>query len=176
MPISLAVPLILLWSPGDDPARLGDGQAPFWPMHLLWTLNPFVLNITTRGSPEAVIICLVVATIGCLRAAGVRVDPKKGNATASAGSTSTFWEICAAILFALSISYKIYPIIYAPAIWVSLSQRYGWLGWSVWRFGMVTVVTMIAINGVLFSMCVSPFPHQIPQLSSKTLYSSGDIL
>ena len=169
VPISLAVPLILLWSPNDDTARLGEGQAPFWPTHLLWTLNPFVLNITTRGSPEAVIICLVVATIGCLRAAGIRSDHKTGKVDAQSTSTSTSWEIYAAILYALSISYKIYPVIYAPSIWVSLSRRHGWLRWDIWRFGMVTVVTMMIINGLLFSMCALPFPQQLAQLSRKSL-------
>lgn len=147
--ISLAVPPVLLWTPNGRSTHEIDQSASFWPIHLLWTLNPFVLNITTRGSPEAVVVLLVVATVACLRAAGaVHTRGTEGNPNRFAAR----WEIYAGILYALSISYKIYPIIYVPAIWASLSERHGWFGQAVWRFGFVTVSGLILVNGALWLM------------------------
>lgn len=127
---SLLVPLLLLTGP--DPA-------PFWPTHLLWTINPFVLSITTRGSPEAAICFLVIALHYCLRLGSE-------NKTKGAGETR------AAIMLALAVSWKIYPAIYIPAIWKELSTRWGWLGVRVWRFGFIAASSFILINGALWSM------------------------
>ncbi|OWZ79846.1 phosphatidylinositol glycan, class M [Cryptococcus neoformans Bt85] len=132
---SLLVPLLLLTGP--DPA-------PFWPTHLLWTINPFVLSITTRGSPEAAICFLVIALHYCLRLGSE-------NKTKGAGETR------AAIMLALAVSWKIYPAIYIPAIWKELSTRWGWLGVRVWRFGFIAASSFILINGALWSIWGQPF-------------------
>lgn len=99
------------------------------------------------------IVLSVIVTIGCLRAA----DRSSVSDRESGSSRAVKWENCAAFLYALSISYKIYPIIYAPAIWVSLRQRHGWIGRGVWRFGIVTAVALVLINGILWSTYVSNF-------------------
>ncbi|OXC69286.1 hypothetical protein AYX13_02231 [Cryptococcus neoformans] len=132
---SLLVPLLLLTGP--DPA-------PFWPTHLLWTINPFVLSITTRGSPEAAICFLVVALHYCLR-------------LGSENKTKGVGETRAAIMLALAVSWKIYPAIYIPAIWKELSTRWGWLGVRVWRFGFIAASSFILINGALWSIWGQPF-------------------
>lgn len=129
---SLLIPLLLLTGP--DPA-------PFWPTHLLWTINPFVLSITTRGSPEAA-ICFLVVTLHYFLRLGSR-NEKKG-----AGETR------AAIMLALAVSWKIYPAIYIPAIWKELSTRWGWFGMRVWRFGLIVASSFVLINGALWSMWV----------------------
>ncbi|AAW41612.1 conserved hypothetical protein [Cryptococcus deneoformans JEC21] len=129
---SLLIPLLLLTGP--DPA-------PFWPTHLLWTINPFVLSITTRGSPEAA-ICFLVVTLHYFLRLGSR-NEKKG-----AGETR------AAIVLALAVSWKIYPAIYIPAIWKELSARWGWFGMRVWRFGLIVASSFVLINGALWSMWV----------------------
>lgn len=162
--ISLCVPLLLLWDPRASQHPFSDDAdsrpAGFWPTHLLWTLNPFVMNITTRGSPEAVIVLLVIATLACLRAAeaahqqrlaNVRATPRAERVRIEDGRT-TKWEIRAAVLLALAVSYKIYPAIYVPPIWSVLARRHGWLGLGVWRFGLVAATTVLAVNGVLWSM------------------------
>ena len=113
-------------------------------MHLIWTLNPFVLNITTRGSPEAIICLLAVMLLFALERAisSTRAVSRQG------------WEDRAAVCLALGASYKIYPVIYVPTIWASLSGTHGWLGLAVWRFGLVTLVTFVLINGALWLMSV----------------------
>jgi phosphatidylinositol glycan class M len=145
--LSLAVPLILLSGPSPS---------PFWPTHLLWTLNPFVLNITTRGSPEAIIVLLVAATLTCLRRASVSVTANgnsKGKQNKSgSGSEEQKWEMGAAVMYALAVSWKIYPVIYAPAIWAHLAQKHGWLGREVWMFGLGALSTLVLVNGALWSM------------------------
>jgi phosphatidylinositol glycan class M len=117
------------------------------------------MNITTRGSPEAVIVLLVIATLACLRAAEAaqqqhadvhavsRVERLRND-----DGRTTKWETCAAVLLALAVSYKIYPAIYVPPIWSVLARRHRWLGLAVWRFGLVAATTLLVVNGILWSM------------------------
>ncbi|KAL0254025.1 hypothetical protein I308_101404 [Cryptococcus tetragattii IND107] len=132
---SLLIPLLLL--SGPDPA-------PFWPTHLLWTINPLVLSITTRGSPEAAICFFVIALHYFLRLGSE--DKKKGVG-----------ETRAAIMLALAVSWKIYPAIYIPAVWKELSTRWGWFGARVWRFGFIAASSFVLINGILWSIWGHPF-------------------
>ncbi|ODN98437.1 phosphatidylinositol glycan, class M [Cryptococcus wingfieldii CBS 7118] len=132
---SLLIPVLLLSGPGP---------APFWPTHLLWTLNPFTLNITTRGSPEAAICFLVVATQYFIRLGGSSGAKGRGEGRA-------------ALVLALAVSWKIYPAIYIPAIWKELAGRWGWFGLRVWRFGFIALVSFVAINGALWSIWGQPF-------------------
>ncbi|ORY24975.1 PIG-M-domain-containing protein [Naematelia encephala] len=103
---------------------------------LLWTLNPFVLNITTRGSPEAPVLLLVVVFFWAL---------KRGR------------NDLTAIAWAVSVAWKIYPIIYAPVLWGVLSRKSGWFGTRVWRFGVIALGTFIFLNGILWSIWGYPF-------------------
>lgn len=177
---------------GKEPVRTSDVYAsrasalarPF-STHLLWTLNPLVLNITTRGSPEAVPVLLVVLTMHFLHLSTLYptfdaspspapsisasspdrsshpstarpTDSDIGGADRPSWSDSPTrgwdWEVAAALMYALSVSWKIYPVVYATAIWAGLSRRYGWFGWGVWRFGLVVLSGLVGINGVLWSM------------------------
>ncbi|WWC69321.1 uncharacterized protein I206_103259 [Kwoniella pini CBS 10737] len=127
--ISLIIPSLLLAFPVSS-------RPGFWTTHLIWTLNPFVLNINTRGSPESIICLFVILTLYCIR---------KGK------------ENLAAMWLGISISWKIYPLIYVPAIWSLLSRKYGWFGKGVWRFGFVTGLTLLCVNGLLWSIWGQPF-------------------
>ncbi|WVQ71794.1 hypothetical protein IAR50_001336 [Cryptococcus sp. DSM 104548] len=133
---SLLIPVLLLSGPNP---------APFWPTHLLWTLNPFTLNITTRGSPEAAICFLVVATQYFLRLGG----PSSGAKGRGEGR--------AAVMLALAVSWKIYPATYILAIWKELAGRWGWFGLRVWRFGIIALASFVLINGALWSIWGQPF-------------------
>ncbi|WVQ78375.1 hypothetical protein IAT38_000461 [Cryptococcus sp. DSM 104549] len=133
---SLLIPVLLLSGPNP---------APFWPTHLLWTLNPFVLSITTRGSPEAVVCFLVVLVVYYLKLGG------------GASSSKGRGQGRAAMALALAVSWKIYPAIYIPAIWAELSGRWGWFGGSVWRFGVIAAASFGVINGGLWLIWGQPF-------------------
>lgn len=62
------------------------------------------LFISSSGNAESVLACMVVGTIYLLM--------KKQN-------------LLAAILFALSVHFKTYPIIYAPSIYLLVNEQYG---------------------------------------------------
>lgn len=148
--ISLTVPFVLLagtkQTGTQGAAARGGRSSLFWPVHLLWTLNPFVLNITTRGSPEAIIVLLVVALVACLR----EVPTQSGRRAVNQSSVNR--EAAAAVLLALAVSYKIYPAVYIPSIWSELSKRHGWFGGAVWRFGAIAAVCLALVNGALWSV------------------------
>ncbi|WVF72086.1 hypothetical protein IAT40_006898 [Kwoniella sp. CBS 6097] len=146
-------------SPSPTQSRSQNSQCSFWAVHGLWTLNPFVLNITTRGSPESIICLLVILLL---------VSLKRGK------------EVQAAVWLGLAVSWKIYPAVYVPAIWTYLavyeksrqpasvvrgqtkgelerSTSGGWFGWRVWRFGLVAASTFGLMNGLLWTIWGQPF-------------------
>jgi phosphatidylinositol glycan class M len=100
------------------------------PVHLLWTLNPLVMNITTRGSPEALVVLPVIAFLALLKRR--RIAP-------------------AGVVWAIAVGWKLYPLIYGPAVWVHLARN-GWFGKDVWRFGMAAMGTLFCVNMILWSM------------------------
>lgn len=65
----------------------------------LWMLNPFVAGISTRGNAESVMALLVLATLHTL---------------------SNNQVILSAVLFGVSVHFKVYPIIYAVPIWFGI--------------------------------------------------------
>lgn len=66
-------------------------------------LNPLIMNLSTRGNADVLIVALVVAMISAL----------------IKGRTRT-----AAIVYGLAVHVKLYPIIYAPAIMLFLNRDY----------------------------------------------------
>lgn len=68
-----------------------------------WLFNPISINVSTRGNAEAVLSVLIVGWIHMLMR----------RRTAAA-----------AILYGFSVHFKLYPIIYAPAIALFINHRY----------------------------------------------------
>lgn len=68
---------------------------PFAYTSLFYLYNPFVINISTRGSADCIIIFFILATLIFLELEVYSI---------------------AGILYGLAIHFKIYPVIYAPAI------------------------------------------------------------
>jgi len=86
--------------------RLGQLQGAsesrcLWSM-LLWLYNPFTVTISTRGSCDSLVTLLLLATM-LLLLQGQRVLP--------------------ALLYGLAVHFRIFPIVYAPAIVMYLAQR-----------------------------------------------------
>jgi phosphatidylinositol glycan class M len=110
---------------------------------LIWLLNPFVMNISTRGSSESL---LGVVLIGFLYSA----EHNKWDA--------------AAILLGVAVHLKIYPFIYATAVWARLSQhthsRFGWLSISrsQFRFGVISLAAFSGLNLLMYIMLVQMIP------------------
>lgn len=70
-------------------------------VHLIWTLNPMILNINTRGSSESLLIAMVLGSLVMLKRRRLG------------------W---AAILWALSVHWKVYPIVYGASILTELHK------------------------------------------------------
>eukprot|EP00750_Incisomonas_marina_P016836 INCI19590.2.p1 GENE.INCI19590.2~~INCI19590.2.p1 ORF type:complete len:452 (-),score=35.91 INCI19590.2:470-1825(-) len=77
-------------------------QANYW--GLVWLFNPLAMNMSSRGNADAVVLAMVLGTIALL-------NRRK-------------WSF-AAVLFGLSVHFRIYPIVYAPAFVVHIWQYAG---------------------------------------------------
>ncbi|XP_067932156.1 GPI mannosyltransferase 1-like [Watersipora subatra] len=70
----------------------------------VWVFNPLPIVVSTRGNAESVLSCMVVGVIYLLM--------KKQN-------------VLAATLFAVAVHFKVYPMIYAPSIYLLVNEQYG---------------------------------------------------
>ncbi|GJJ12594.1 hypothetical protein Clacol_006837 [Clathrus columnatus] len=103
---------------------------------LLWLLNPLVFSISTRGSSESVLGLLVIGTLFSI----VRRH-----------------HTLAAILFGLSVHWKIYPIIYGASIlafYGALSSKNAFGNWFTrlftvpgLKFGTISALTFFSTTG-----------------------------
>jgi phosphatidylinositol glycan class M len=76
-------------------------DASMWAV-LAWLYNPFTVTISTRGSCDVLVVNMLLAILLMLFT---------GRMTA------------AALLYGLAVHFRIYPIVYAPAIVAFLAQR-----------------------------------------------------
>ncbi|KAF5009068.1 hypothetical protein FDECE_4691 [Fusarium decemcellulare] len=157
---------------GMDEATAG-GYAALW----LW--NPMVATISTRGSSEGL---LGVLTMGLLWA----VERRKFN--------------FAAIILGLSVHFKIYPFIYAPAIvWWMDDERLGKkkktpaqpssVAEAVTRFcspervklALISLATFMALNLLMYSIYGTPFLvhtyfHHVTRIDHRHNFSPYNVL
>lgn len=73
-----------------------------WVLSSIWLLNPMVITISTRGSSESVLTCLVMLSLDTL--------------LQELYFPLAFW-------LALAIHFKLYPVIYLPAVMLYLAPR-----------------------------------------------------
>jgi phosphatidylinositol glycan class M len=102
-------------------------------VHLIWTLNPMILNINTRGSSEALLIAMVLGSLVMLKRRRLG------------------W---AAALWALSVHWKVYPIVYGASILVHLHKidQGQLITWNKVRFAMVSAGTFLTLTGICWAM------------------------
>jgi len=117
---------------------------------MIWLLNPMVATISTRGSSEGLLGVMVVALLWA-------VERRK--------------VVLSGLLLGLSVHFKIYPFIYAPAIiwWMeekntkgqrnstadtrSIVERiFGFFTYDRIVFSLVSLTTFMALNGVMYAM------------------------
>jgi GPI mannosyltransferase 1 subunit M len=101
--------------------------SPSFLPHFIWSLNPFVLNINTRGSAESTLVVLLVLSL---------VLFKRGN------------QVLAAIVWGVSVHWKIYPIVYGAAFLAMLHHTDGgrWISWRKVRFTLVSGGTFMFLG------------------------------
>lgn len=111
-----------------------------------WLLNPVVINVSTRGNAESVICVLVAITLFFLYSPGCL-------------------DLCA-IFFGVSVHFKIYPIIYAPAFLLFITKRHNTLfhhlslprkllavvNAATLRFGLVSAGTFLLLTLWMYSL------------------------
>lgn len=126
---------------GTNAAEI-ERKATLW-VSALWLLNPLVFSISTRGSSESVLGLLVIGTLYLIL---------KGE------------RMLAALLFGLSVHWKIYPIIYGASIvaFYGAQPRHNKTLPSNWFlrmasprgivFGMLSAMTFIGVTGALYMM------------------------
>lgn len=114
-------------------------KASIW-VSALWLLNPMVFSISTRGSSESVLGLLVVGTLYLV----LKGDRRLG-----------------ALLFGLSVHWKIYPVIYGASIlaFYGSQSRQKAANWFLRManphgiaFGLLSTISFIVITGVLYLM------------------------
>lgn len=71
----------------------------------LWLLNPFPLNIATRGSSESVLGALILLSLYCLTRGSVKPSRSLSRS-----------EVAGSILLGLAVHVKIYPVVFASAL------------------------------------------------------------
>ena len=105
-------------------------------LSLLWLYNPLVIGISTRGSAESIIVSLVLLTLHFYRE---RVF------------------VLAGLAHGLAIHFKIYPIIYSLAYFLSMSEKKGVRNLfdvtaSRFRFVLGTLVALVSLTWVFYSI------------------------
>jgi len=97
----------------------------------VWLLNPFVANISTRGSSESLLGLMILLFLSLLQ---------QGKETSSA------------ILFGLAVHFKIYPVIYAPSVLAYLARHGQLLNWRQAKFAIVSFATFMLLNLSMYAM------------------------
>lgn len=97
----------------------------------IWLLNPFVANISTRGSAESILGFMVLLFLHLL-------EQSKINA--------------AAVVFGLAVHFKIYPVIYASSVLAYLSTRNTFLKFKQIKFAVISFATFMLLNLTMYSV------------------------
>ncbi|KAJ1559851.1 hypothetical protein HK096_010881, partial [Nowakowskiella sp. JEL0078] len=97
-----------------------------------WLINPFVAVISTRGNAESILAVFVLATVYLLLKQRV---------------------ILAAVIFGLSVHFKVYPVIYAVPIVLFLGEQKGFKGWKK-VFNMNGIIFGVFSFTVFFSLSI----------------------
>jgi len=97
----------------------------------IWIFNPFVANISTRGSTESILGFVILLFLHLLQ-------EEKTNA--------------AAMIFGLAVHFKIYPVIYAAGVLAYLSTGKTWINPKQVKFAFISFATFMFLNLVMYSM------------------------
>ncbi|KAF4441458.1 GPI mannosyltransferase 1 [Fusarium austroafricanum] len=159
--------------------RRGMDEATAGGFSALWLWNPMVATISTRGSSEGLLGVLTMALLWAVERRRLGL---------------------AAIILGLSVHFKIYPFIYAPAIvWWMDDARLGkeakatprpstvkeavagFLTPDRLKFGLLSLITFIILNLVMYSIYGTPFLvhtyfHHVTRIDHRHNFSPYNVL
>ena len=93
----------------------------------LWLYNPLVMNVSTRGSAESVVVTLVLLTIHLYQQVSYQLhctDSVKRFSIRPAPMQKVY--ILTGLVYGLAVHMKIYPIIYCLTLYLPLASGLGW--------------------------------------------------
>ena len=93
----------------------------------LWLYNPLVMNVSTRGSAESVVVTLVLLTIHLYQQVSYQLhctDSVKRFSIRPAPMQKVY--ILTGLVYGLAVHMKIYPIIYCLTLYLPLASGAGW--------------------------------------------------
>jgi len=132
-----------------------------WLAGVLWLVNPFTAQISTRGSSESLLGVLVLgfldATLRSYPEGTMVAEAENGDAKTEV-ELEEIWNnaaLLAPFLLAFSIHWKLYPIIYAAALVPHLVQSESFRG--VIRYGGITIYSLIGISAPVYAIWGPPF-------------------
>ncbi|KAJ3195314.1 hypothetical protein HK101_000504 [Irineochytrium annulatum] len=106
-----------------------------------WSLNPFVATISTRGNSESVMAVLVLGMLVAFAMGKRRLG---------------------AAIFGLSVHLKIYPILHALPLWLSMkgsdksasaqSSLRSFFSWARIEFGLISGGVFFTLGAVMYAM------------------------
>ena len=94
---------------------------------LVWVWNPFVAAISCRGNAESIMSLLVISTLYLYQRNRLTL---------------------AAIVFGLSVHFKLYPVIYAIPIWFGISESL--IDLKKVKFGMISFLVFMLLNAIMY--------------------------
>jgi phosphatidylinositol glycan class M len=98
----------------------------------IWLLNPVIATISTRGSSESVLSALVLSSLYYIEAGYLSIG---------------------ALIFGISVHFKIYPITYAWPIWFYLDRESkSFFTWKRIRFGIESGSVFLALTYWMYIM------------------------
>ncbi|KAL7413130.1 PIG-M-domain-containing protein [Mrakia frigida] len=150
------------------PASCPQSSPTLW-ISLLWLLNPFPLNISTRGSSESLLGALILSSLYLFSTPSPSSPPRsKSNSTKprlTSSSSLTLREILASALLGLAVHVKIYPVVFAFAVlgWLGRGQRTWLARTGVCRkgveFGLVSGGVFVLMTGLCWLIWGYPALH-----------------
>ncbi|VDL18598.1 unnamed protein product [Hymenolepis diminuta] len=128
----------------EHPDQQKSSQTISWLVGIIWLFNPITATVSVRGNAESVLGVFVLACLYCLLQNRIML---------------------AGLLFGTCIHLKLYPIIYAPAIYLHLCDPTKPSVFRLptlrhWYFGCATLASLLGLTGAGYWAYGWTFLHQ----------------
>ena len=108
------------------------GKQHQWKAYLLWDLNPFVINISTRGNSDSITAFMLVSLIFLL---------ERGRLYS------------AAVLYGIAVHMRIFPVFFGLTLLLHLK-------WKIFEFGIFSFTIFMFLNLLFYNMYGFTFVYE----------------